>query len=240
MTCGIYEIKNLESNQSYIGRSLNIENRWNGHKSAPTNNMIPTIELYESNPNLVEFNIIRKVDDTVFDKQELKFITSVCELYEINQRGGWDSDNLINGRDGNILACPPSILSKRELLPSCIDVEDIFYGLEQWFNDDYSFKSKYDTYSMEYWLNKYHDCYDEYEALKEEYKLLKKSVKNNTNIYKQKMEADYEYFKLTEENAVMQDLVDELNSKVSFWKSKCLSWREKFFSLQKRINKVKL
>lgn len=234
MTCGIYEIKNLETNQSYIGRSINIENRWKGHKTAPTNNMLPTIELYERNPEKVEFNIIYEIDETAFDKEELKFITSVCELYEINQRGGWESKNLINEKDGSILACPPSILSKRELLPPWIDIEDIVYGIEQWYHT-WHYTADYNPKSDLYWFSKYKDLEDDIKDLKNMNENLKKSIKNNENIYKQKMEVDYEYFTLKKRNAFLKDKVDELQSKVDFWKPRCKRWRSKYHEfLEKR------
>lgn len=245
MTCGVYEIKNLETNQSYIGRSINIENRWNGHKTAPTNNMIPTIELYERNPEMVEFNIIRKIDEAAFDKEELKFITSVCELYEINQRGGWDSDNLINGRDGSILRCPPTILSKRELLPSCIDIEDIVYGIEQWTNEVYDFrknfrnsKDNYDKENVLYWSNQYFTLKEKYDELakRELPPSYMEQQKAHSLQYRAKMETDYEYFKLQKENDILTDEIDELKSKVSFWKEKCIHWRTEYHNLFERKN----
>ena len=191
MTCGVYEIVNKETNQSYIGRSINIESRWVAHKSSPTDNMYPTIELYETNPKMVEFKIIREINEEYFNKEELKFITSACELYEINQRGGSDSDNLINMRDGDILACPPSILSKREMLPKCIDVEDILYGIEKWANDVYRFetsrylpptdyKGKPRENAYLYWFNKHKELENKNEELNDTIE----SLKNKLEKYK--------------------------------------------------------
>lgn len=248
MTCGVYEIKNLETNQSYIGRSINIENRWIGHKSSPTNNMAPTIELYESNPEMVEWNIICEIDETHFDKEELKFITSVCELYEINQRGGWESDNLINGRDGDILACPPSILSKREYLPKCVDIEDLLYGIEKWANDVYRHHSEFrmgiytkpfeDENNAIYWHKQYYEIKEKYEELvkREQPPSFLEQQKAHSLQYRAKMESDYEYYRLRKENDILTDENEELKSKVSFWKEKCITWRERYHNLLERVN----
>ena len=252
MTCGVYEIVNKETNQSYIGRSINIETRWKGHLSAPSGNMLPTIELYERNPSMVELNIIMEINESDFDKQELKFITSVCELYEINQRGGWESKNLINGRDGDILACPPSILSKRELLPECIDVEDLLYGIEKWANDVYryrtmyppsqNYKGEYDKDEFLYWVKEYHDLKEKNNVLTSNIESLMKTIEKYKPIgfseesqehsleYRNKMSVDYEYFKLKKENMILKDENDELKSKISFWKEKAHHWRNEYFS----------
>lgn len=260
MTCGVYEIVNKETNQSYIGRSINIESRWVAHKSSPTDNMYPTIELYETNPKMVEFKIIREINEEYFNKEELKFITSACELYEINQRGGSDSDNLINMRDGDILACPPSILSKREMLPNCIDVEDILYGIEKWANDVYRFetsrylpptdyKGKPRENAYLYWFNKHKELENKNEELNDIIESLRNELErykpygvfedsiNHSLEYREKMATNYEYFKLKKENAILSDEKEELESKVSFWKEKCLSWRDKFFKISERLCK---
>ena len=70
MSCGVYEIKNLESNQSYIGRSLNIEDRWEQHKKGCLQNrkFEQTRELMKNNPDMVEFNILYEIDSTYFNR----------------------------------------------------------------------------------------------------------------------------------------------------------------------------
>ena len=251
MTCGVYEIVNKETNQSYIGRSINIESRFSGHLSYPSNNMVPTIELYKKNPEMVELNIIVKIDEHYFDKEELKFITSVCELYEINQRGGWESDKLLNGKNGDIVACPPSILSKREHLPDCVDVEDILYGIEKWAYDVYRYRSETnpslfanktkqtDPDSGIYWRKQYFEIKDKCEEYVEKIKELKKmktpSWIEEQNIRvegrREMMKIDYKYFKLEKENNILNDKVDELKEQSNFWKTKCLKWRARYHEL---------
>lgn len=250
MTCGVYEIVNKETNQSYIGRSIDIENRWKGHLSAPSNNMAPTVKLYEEHPEMVELNIIRKIDEDYFDKEELKFITSVCELYELNQRGGWESEHLINGRDGDILACPPSILTKREYLPECIDIEDILYGIEKWNNDVYQYRAspnislfndiscKTDLDSEMYWRKQYLEIKDKYEDLKTKNTLLFiEEEKIHSQNYSDKMKIEYKYFKLEKDNVILKDQVDELKNNRDFWKERCISWRNKFLDMEKSFKK---
>ena len=236
MTCGVYEIKNLKTQQSYIGRSLNIETRWKGHLSNPSKNKASTVELYEKTPEMVEFNFITIIDEKEFDKEELKFITSVCELKEITKRGGAESKDLINGKDGDIVVCPPSILSKREHLPECIDVEDILQGIEKWYFGEYNF-NKYDADTIEFWISKAQYYEREISSLQEENKELTKLIESDENIYQQRMEADYKYFKLEKTNNVLNDQVEELKEKSNFWKTKCLKWRAKYHELlEKRCN----
>ena len=239
MTCGVYEIVNKETNQAYIGRSLNIETRWKGHISSPSKNMVSTVELYEKSPEMVEFNFITIIDEKKFDKEELKFITSVCELKEIEKRGGAESDDLINGKDGDIVVCPPSLISKREMLPECINNEDILCGIEKWYFGEYNFK-KYDTDTIEFWISKAQYLEREVSSLQEENKELTERIESDGNIYKQKMEVDYKYFKLEKANNILNDQVEELKDISDFWKSKCLKWRARYHELleQRCTNKA--
>lgn len=230
MTCGVYEIVNKETNQSYIGRSINIETRWKGHLSNPSKNMASTVELYEKSPEMVEFNFIIIIDEKEFDKEESKFITSVCELKEIERRGGAESDDLINGKDGDIVACPPSLISKRDILPECIDNEDLLCGIEKWYFGEYNF-NKYDTDTIEFWISKTQYLEKEVSSLKDENKELTNLIETDENIYQQRMEADYQYFKLEKTNNVLNDQVDELKETSNFWKTKCLKWRAKYHEL---------
>lgn len=245
MTCGTYEILNKETNQCYIGRSINIENRWKGHLCSPSGNMAPTIELFKKCPEMVELNILLEIDETHFDNDELKFITSVCELYEINQRGGWESEDLLNGRDGEILACPPSILSKRELLPSCISLEDIAQGIEKWNNtvyryslEEHSIRAKgMKTYEESYWKIMYFQLREEFDELKKGN--IKLSFREQQELhslkYREKMKVDYEYYKLKKSILGLQDELDALQSTLDFWKGRCNEWRNKFFELEKEV-----
>ena len=237
MTCGVYEIINKEINQSYIGRSLDIENRWEQHKKYPSDNMLPTIELYDNSPDMVEFNIVQEVETHHFDSEELQFITSVCESYEM-ERGGVDM--LINVKSGHILSCPPSIISKRDWLPECVTVDDLLIGLEKWywevyryhvFHNPLDFKNESlhtDPDSGIYWRKQYLEIKEKYENSQSELKNIPHPLPS------EKMKEDYEYFKLKKENTILTDEKEELELKLSFWKEKCHSWREKYFSLSER------
>ena len=237
MTCGVYEIINKETNQLYIGRSLDIESRWKQHINQPSNNMVSTIELYEENPGKVEFNIIHKVDTHCFDNEELKFITSVCEFYEIEERKRQESDELLNAKNGNILPCPPTIISKKYHLPDYVTDEDILVGVEKWTNEVYRFRIEHNPHLQNksrqvdpdsgiYWRKQYLEIKEKYENL-EKNKQQKPSLSN----YHEKMVVDYEYFKVKKDNQLLKDKCDELESKVNFWRDKCVSWRESFFSI---------
>ena len=243
MTAGVYEIINKETNQSYIGRSINIETRWTNHKSAPTENMFPTIELYEKNPEMVEWNIISEIDTFHFDREEQLFITSVCELYEINKRGGWESDNLINGKDGSILPVRPTILSKREFLPDYVSTEDILEGIEKW-TERWEYRKHFDPIygeECEYmWEKRYEDLNTDFNNILVENVALEKKleeIQSDPVDWAEKMKEDYEYFKLEQSNNILQDEVDKLKNKANFWETRCVKWRKKYHELRERTCK---
>ena len=134
MTCGIYEIVNKQENRSYIGQSMDIERRWKAHLyMSPLNtcnNLLPTLELYHENPELVDFSIIQEIPD-FYQKEELSFILSIYEKHELELRGGPKSENVINVRPISMPAVPPSILDKHKL-PSFASVEDVVAGISKW------------------------------------------------------------------------------------------------------------
>ena len=133
MTCGIYEIKNKRDGTVYIGQSVNIENRWRAHKNMnpinTSNNLKPTLELYNENPNLVEFNIILDIYPELYSsEEELKFILSIHEKHELSLIGGHTSPEVINERPVIIPAVPPTILVGNKL-PDFVDSDDVLNSI---------------------------------------------------------------------------------------------------------------
>ena len=215
MTCGIYEIVNKQENRSYIGQSMDIERRWKAHVYMnplnTCNNLLPTLELYHENPELVDFSIIQKIPD-FYQKEELSFILSIYEKHELELRGGPKSENVINVMPISIPAVPPSILDKHKL-PSFASVEDVVAGISKWnyeqrFRriDETSFKEKY---------------FESLQIIED----LEKKLEDNIISPKVKMSQEYEVFRLKQRIAQLEDENAELNNRVDFWKERCAHWR---------------
>ena len=215
MTCGIYEIVNKQEDRSYIGQSIDIEKRWKAHLYMnplnTCNNLLPTLELYHENPELVEFSIIQEIPD-FYQKEELSFILSIYEKHELELRGGHKSENVINVMPISIPAVPPSILDKHKL-PSFTSIEDVVAGISKW-NYEQRFR-RIDEHSFE---EKY------FESLQIIAKK-KKKLEDNIISPKVKMSQEYEVFRLKQRIAQLEDENAELNNRVDFWKERCAHWR---------------
>lgn len=215
MTCGIYEIVNKQENRSYIGQSMDIERRWKAHLYMnplnTCNNLLPTLELYHENPELVEFSIIQEIPD-FYQKEELSFILSIYEKHELELRGGPKSENVINVMPISIPAVPPSILDKHKL-PSFTSVEDVVAGISKW-NYEQRFR-RIDETSFE---EKYFESLQIIEDLE-------KKLEDNIISPKVKMSQEYEVFRLKQRIAQLEDENAELNNRVDFWKERCAYWR---------------
>ena len=74
MTCGIYKIENKINGKVYIGQSINIENRWNGHKKA--------IHGCSDSYNYPLYQAIRKYGLENFDFS----ILEECNIKELNEK----------------------------------------------------------------------------------------------------------------------------------------------------------
>jgi len=61
MTCGIYAIRNLTTNKVYVGKSINIESRFSGHKS-----MLRS-EVRSKDCNRYLFNAFKKYEVEITD-----------------------------------------------------------------------------------------------------------------------------------------------------------------------------
>lgn len=154
LTCGIYEIKNNETNKVYIGQSVNIEKRWQSHLNLnPINtsqNLMPTLKLAKQSPEMVELNIIHTIIQEGFEDYDIKFILSVYERYELNRKGGHTADNTINVRPVTLPMCSPKIL-KYPNIKNFVDESEILKSIAEWFEQkEYaSFISKENTYSID-------------------------------------------------------------------------------------------
>ena len=218
MTCGIYEIKNKQENRVYIGQSLNIESRWKSHlymNPINTNlNLLPTLELANDNPEMVDFNIVKQFPEGIYSKDEMKFILSIHEKHELELRGGYKSPRTINERPIHIPKVNPSLFTKYPL-PDFVDSNDVLSSVVSWA------KSKKDE---EISLINYKDMY--YNKLSENIKLSNQlSEKNKTVNPKEQMSRDYEIFKLKQRISELEDEKEELQERVSFWKNRCKFWR---------------
>lgn len=134
MTCGIYEIKNKEEGTVYIGQSITIEKRWKAHLNIndlnTCSNLRSTLELYHENHDLVDFNIVIKIPEELYNKEELPFMLSVHEKHELELRGGHKSPEVINQMPISIPAVPPTILLTT--IPDFVTHDDIIKGITKW------------------------------------------------------------------------------------------------------------
>lgn len=75
---GIYQIKNLANNKTYIGQSVDIEQRWRCHKSDLNNNQHGNEHLQRSwnkySCEMFEFSILEECDISKLDELENKYI----------------------------------------------------------------------------------------------------------------------------------------------------------------------
>ena len=127
MTIGIYLIRNKQSNKVYIGKSLDIENRLNQHKSKSSN-----LELRSDIDKLglseFEFSILKRCNNNKLDLYERKYIKQF-------QEKGFNLYNavLINGK-----------LQRANTLDDTIDVHGLVYIKS---NDDYLINKFGEIYS---------------------------------------------------------------------------------------------
>lgn len=92
---GIYAIKNKLNNKIYIGQSINIENRWYGHKTSLRHNKHGNKHLQNSWNKYGEDNF-----DFIVLEECLEDELNEKEVYWISKLGGCDSDDLYNHRAG--------------------------------------------------------------------------------------------------------------------------------------------
>lgn len=148
MSCGIYEIKNLKNNKVYIGQSVNIERRWNKHKSVAFNT-----KAKEYNRPL--YRSIRKYGVANFDFTvlELCLREDLCEkeLYYIKKYNSTDNQygyNLSIGSLTPVRLSPEKIVLIQERLVHSKDSQE---EIAKDFNVDQSMISLINTGSA--WLN---------------------------------------------------------------------------------------
>ena len=95
-TCGIYGIKNIKSNKTYIGQSIHIENRFSGHKSKLRKCLHRNSHLQSSwnkyGEENFEFFIIEKCSVSRLTEREQFHLDSINKDYRYNK--------------GNCVDCP--------------------------------------------------------------------------------------------------------------------------------------
>lgn len=76
--CGIYQIKNTKNNKVYIGKSKNINHRFNGHKSSLRKNSHRNRHLQKAynkyGLEVFEFSIIEICEETFLEEREIYHI----------------------------------------------------------------------------------------------------------------------------------------------------------------------
>lgn len=224
MTCGIYEIKNRVTGECYIGQSVNIETRWNAHKNInfdTSQNMLPLMQLNKQNPDAVKWSIIQEIHEELYSEDELKFVLSVYEKFELDHRGGIGSEKILNAQPISIPAVPPSILNDSKL-PDFVETDVVLESIQKWYEKQQR-ENCFLKSDVEYYEKRYYGTLARVRELVEEVEKLKK---NPSISYKESMVSDYELYKLKKEVKELQDENEELTQRVSFWKEKCQYWRE--------------
>lgn len=94
MTIGIYKITNLQNNKSYIGKSINIERRWQAHKSLSEWKRYENKTLYRAfkkyGLNNFSFEIIEKCSEEELNEKEqyyIKYYDSLNNGYNETEGG---------------------------------------------------------------------------------------------------------------------------------------------------------
>lgn len=227
MTCGIYKIENKQTGECYIGQSVNIEQRWQAHKNTnfdTSEKMLPLMKLAKQNPDAVDWSIIHEIPSEVFFKDELKFVLSVYEKYEVDLHGGIQSDNLLNIQPISIPAVPPSILTGSRL-PDFVKMDVVSDSIVKWYDKAQS-KFRFIKSQKELYETMYGGMITENAVLSQKIEGLQTQIKEKpTKDIKETMAADYEIWKLKKEIHQLKDEKEALNNSVSFWKDKCEYWR---------------
>ena len=98
---GIYKIENKVNSKVYIGQSVNIENRWKGHKSKLRNNKHQNDYLQKSwnkyGEENFDFSVLCECEKDKLDEKEIYYINqykSTDDKYGYNLREGGESGTM--------------------------------------------------------------------------------------------------------------------------------------------------
>ena len=130
MTCGIYKIENIVTNEVYIGQSIAIETRWSQHKTSPSKNVQALINAYEYDSNLVTFEIVKEIDSSMYRREELNFILDIWEDHILDINGGLYGKNVINAKKISIHPVPLTILKYN--LPEFLDKNVLYEAIKKY------------------------------------------------------------------------------------------------------------
>ena len=72
--CGIYKITNLINGKIYIGKSINIKQRWDRHKEIPNDNMLIHKAMLKYGIDNFSFKILEECDECQLDEKEKYWI----------------------------------------------------------------------------------------------------------------------------------------------------------------------
>lgn len=71
----IYGIRNKEDNKWYIGQTINLEDRWNRHKTPSKNQCRVSTLIQELGEDKFDFVVIEEVDEHLLDEKEIYYIS---------------------------------------------------------------------------------------------------------------------------------------------------------------------
>ena len=91
---GVYKITNTVTNDSYIGSSKNVKQRWANHKCKSTWKNYPSnpmyIDMRKYGTDKFEFEILAEVEAGKLKETEQQFIETLKPTYNNNRANGWD------------------------------------------------------------------------------------------------------------------------------------------------------
>jgi group I intron endonuclease len=92
MTSGIYKIKNIVNNHTYVGSAVNIEQRWRSHKSYLNNNKHHSVYLQRAwnkyGADCFEFSVIELCFPFFLIAREQSWINKINPEYNISPTAG--------------------------------------------------------------------------------------------------------------------------------------------------------
>ena len=99
MTCGIYTITNLETNQIYVGQSKVVEYRWSQHRENPVKKLGDLLSNVENYKN-IKYDILKEIPDYhIYEDGLVTFLLAIYEKHFIKyykEESTYDCINIMN------------------------------------------------------------------------------------------------------------------------------------------------
>lgn len=132
--CGIYKITNLINGKIYIGKSINIKQRWNKHKEIPNDGMSIHKAMLKYGINNFSFEVLEECNEYQLDEKEIYWInyynTYLGEGYNAAPGGEGAShpvkisnetlNNIINDLQNHLELSIKEIAKKYQVSPTTI------------------------------------------------------------------------------------------------------------------------